>query len=323
MRAPYTPAFLRFRGGFIVSSQLSFFPDESSAQLRWSISRDKRLKICPRRYYLQHYGSRGGGNAEADETAQHLYILKWLRNRYMWVGEVVHELVEDALEFVRNRQPVKADALIRRGTQRMRLQYSESLHGLYRTRPRYACGLVEHEYEMPIDGAEWRRQRDRMERCVRNFFAMPIFEAIRETPDYRWLALESMSTFHHDGATVVVKPDFAWRGDDGRVNLVDWKTGRANPEDERLQLAVYALFARREWGAAPGEIRGIIAYLERGEVRETTIDDADLEFAENAIRDSVATMRGLDEPAPPEERFAMTEDLGACELCNFRRHCGR
>ena len=306
-----------------MSSQLSFFPEESRARITWSVSRDKRLKTCMRRYYFQHYGSRGGASETATDEQRELYVLKWLRNRYMWVGEIVHELVEQALERFRTRSKVDPEQLVRSGVQRMRVQYSESLHRVYRERPRFACGLFEHEYDEPVSREEWREQRARVERCLRNFFALPLVETIRTTPAYQWLALEETSTFVLDGSSVVVKPDFAWRDEDGRVHLVDWKTGIPRPEDERLQLAVYAILGAREWGARPGELIGHAAYLERGEVVEFTIGDEELAWAEETIRESLGTMRNLHESDPPRELFPMTGDTSACALCNYKRRCGR
>ena len=36
------------------------------------------------------------------------------------------------------------EGLIERGVRTMRAQYAESLQGMYRERPRFACGLIEH-----------------------------------------------------------------------------------------------------------------------------------------------------------------------------------
>lgn len=306
-----------------MSSQLNFFPDEKPARITWSVSRDKRLKTCLRRYYFQHYGSRGGSRDTASADRRELYILKWLRNRYMWVGEIVHELVEEALEGFRTRSEVHPDELVRSGVQRMRAEYCESKQRVYRERPRLACGLFEHEYEERVSREEWQAQRKRMERCVRNFFSLPLVQVIRETPGYRWLALEETSSFVVDGSNVLVKPDFAWRDPEGCVHLVDWKTGLPRPEDETFQLAVYAIHGRREWGAAPHELRGHIAYLDRGEVAEFDIGERELSQAEQTIRDSLGTMRNLHESDPPAELFPMTSETGVCAMCNFKRLCRR
>lgn len=304
-------------------NQLHLWPEETQGgRLPWSVTRDKRLRTCARRYYLYHYGIRAARAAgPADE--HELTVLKQLRNRYMWVGEIVHELIELALSAWRRGENVPVESLVERGTRRMRAQYAESLQGVYRERPSEACGLVEHEYREELSRDEWKAQRDRMATCVRNFFALPLVSEVRAVPSWRWLALESGGSFELDGATVIVKPDFAWRNDADEVVLVDWKTGRPRPDDERLQLAVYAAYATRAWGARVGALRALVVYLESAEVVEVPLDAETLAWGEQATRDSIRAMRELAQYTTEPLRFALTEDAGACALCAFKRLCGR
>ncbi|MEZ0313969.1 MAG: RecB family exonuclease [Myxococcota bacterium] len=303
---------------------MDFWPEDVvPGRLTWSVTRDKRLRTCLRRYYLHHYASRGGGNVKtADRETRELYVLKHLRNRYMWVGEIVHELIELALTAVRRGDSVPVEQLAERGTRRMRAQYSESIQGMYRDNPVFKYAFFEHEYREEVSREEWRAQRDRMEACLRTFEALPLVETIRGTPAFRWLALESAASFELDGSTIVVKPDFAYRDDDERVVLVDWKTGKPRLDDEKLQLAVYAAYAKRAWGVAD-ITRALLAYLETNEVVEIPLSDADLEWGENQIRESVKQMRELAAGEPTIERFPMTEDVTKCALCSFKRVCRR
>lgn len=306
-------------------NQLDFWPEDVGPddRLTWSVSRDKRLRACLRRYYLHHFASRGGHLPGGDPQARELYVLKHLRNRYMWVGEIVHEMIELALSAFRRGESVPVDQLVERGTRRMRAQYAESLQGVYRDRPHQACGLFEHEYREDVSRDEWRTQRDRMEQCLRAFFGLPIVETLRQTPSWRWLAVESAASFELEGATVLVKPDFAFRDEQDRVVIVDWKTGKPRLDDERLQLATYGVYARRAWGIGPDYLRACVAYLETGEVMEQHLTHDDLAWAETAIRDSVRQMRELGASELLAERFPQTDDVSRCALCCFRRACGR
>jgi hypothetical protein len=309
-------------------SQLELWPDEVPGErLSWSVSRDRRLRDCARKYYLYHYGSRGGQEAERNAQSYQALVLRGLRTRHMWVGEVVHEMIELALGAVRRGETVPVEALVERGTRRMRAQYAESVQGVYWDRPQTACGLIEHEYKESIAREEWRAQRDRMERCLRGFYALPLFETIKKTPLWRWLAVETMGTFDLDGASIVVRPDFAWRGADGRVSIVDWKTGKARGAEERAQLLVYGLFARKNWGVREEGFNAVVAHLD-GEngpsVDEYHLSAAELSEAEQTVIDSVRVMRSL---LPDGEadltRFPMTEQRERCGYCSFRRLCGR
>lgn len=312
-----------------MSSQLKLWPESRpNDRLRWSISRDKRLRDCPRKYYLYHYASQGGKSATPNSSVRQLYMLKHLRNRFMWVGEVVHELLESTLHTWGRGGDVSADALIDRGLRRMRANYAASLQGLYRDNPTQTCGLMEHEYRESVTRDDWLELRNRMERCIRNFFAQDIVQEIRTIPKWRWLALESMSSFNVDGATVMVKPDIAYRGDNGRVVLVDWKTGQPHADDERLQMSVYGLLAERVWGLGSENVRAHLVYLDQGSVMSYDLTAPDLREAEAEVRISVARMRALSEPLTGQAEsdaavFERTSDLGQCRRCAFRRICER
>ena len=309
-----------------MSTQLTLWPQQRPLErIRWSVSRDKRLRDCPRKYYLYHYGSVGGRKADATEEIRQIYMLKHLRNRHMWVGELVHELIELTLNAWRRGEEVKVEGLVARGTRRMRAHYVESLQGVYRERPSQACGLVEHEYGEAIHKDEWQGLRDRMERCLRNFFQMPIVEEIRRTPTWRWLALEAMSSFSLDGATILVKPDFAWREDDGQVVMADWKTGL--PRDgESDQLAVYGMYAQRVWGLGEAPMRAYLVYLNSAELATFDMGAQRMDAAEAEVRASVRRMRSLagnTGAAPTLDNFPRTDALQVCGRCAFRRVCGR
>ncbi len=70
-------------------------------EFSWSRSRDSTFKDCRRRYYFQYYGSWGGWEATADPETREIYILKQLKSRQMWAGEVVHSCIERSLENLR------------------------------------------------------------------------------------------------------------------------------------------------------------------------------------------------------------------------------
>ncbi len=313
-----------------MADQLHLWGQEKPGdRLRWSVSRHKRLHDCLRKYYLFHFASRGGMQPGATRRQRELTVLRSLRTRHMWVGEIVHEMVELALNAWRRNDEVPLEALIERGIRTMRAQYAESLQGVYRDRPMAAVGLTEHEYKEQVSRDEWRARRDLMESCLRNFFALPMVEEIRALPRWRWLAVESAGSFELDGATVYVRPDFAWRDEDDRVVMVDWKTGQPRPEDEDLQLAVYGIFAQRNWGLGSDHLRTVAAYLASGELRERKVEVGDLQAAEARITVSLDQMRSLgtriEAVDTPETlaRFPTTDDLDQCTRCPFRRVCNR
>jgi len=73
---------------------MSTFKNEFS----WSISRDRVFQTCPRQYYFNYYGYWGGWEINAPQRVKQIYVLKQLKNRYMWAGAKVHDFIERLVE---------------------------------------------------------------------------------------------------------------------------------------------------------------------------------------------------------------------------------
>ena len=125
--------------------------------------------------------------------------------------------------------------------------------------------------------------------------------------------------------------DFAYRDAEGRIHLLDWKTGKERGADH-LQVGTYALYARQKWEVGPEGVVGGLVYLaqEPGApaVRDDVqADEATLERCRSEMRASIAAMKAvLSDPARNAallEAFPQQEDREACRRCPYRRPCGR
>ncbi len=302
-------------------------------EFSWSKSRHEKFQGCRRAYYYAYYGSWGGWDAPAGSPVRELYVLKRLSSRWQWAGSVVHDALKRLL--VRARATGEwwpADRLVEQTRLQARGQFAGSREKGYWRAPTRTVGLVEHEYAEPVTDAEWKRLYDTViEGSLRAFLASPVAEELRRTPRERWLTVDELDSWDFEGTKVWVAIDLAYRDGDGRVHLLDWKTGRERGADH-LQLAVYTLYARRKWEVAEGDVVGGLVYLatEGGapaERRSATADAAALAAAGEEIRASIAAMRAaLVDPAAnlaAEEAFPRTADRAACARCAFRRPCGR
>jgi hypothetical protein len=301
-----------------VSSQLHLWPEEIPAErIRWSVSRDKRLRDCHRKYYYHYYAQ----SIEDPAAAREIYILKQLHNRFSWVGTVVHELIALSIGRWRRKQEVDIEELIQMGVRKMRAQYAESVQRRYLVHPRAAHGLVEHAYNLPVSKEEWFEQRQKMERCLRHFFAMPWKQTIFELLAHNVLALENLSSFDFAGTTILVKPDFAFRNAQGDVVLVDWKTGKIANEEAILQLSIYAMLARyNRWGT---QFKGQVVYLESEQTEAFIIDEHMFDNAIQWLRNSITAMHDLASGEIAPARFLQTDVLAYCTYCSFKKLCGR
>jgi len=67
-------------------------------EFSWSKSRDEIFQTCPRQYYFNYYGYWGGWEKGSPERIRQIYLLKNLKNRFMWTGEKVHDCIKHTLK---------------------------------------------------------------------------------------------------------------------------------------------------------------------------------------------------------------------------------
>lgn len=297
---------------------------ELKNEFSWSVSRHKAFASCRRQYYLRHYGSWGGWEFDADPAVREIYILKNLSNRWTFAGTVVHETIAEVLNRHRYGRVTDVEEAKARGLDMLRRGFRNSRDREYRRRNK-TVGLFEHEYEENLPAEEWERMRDRVLRCIENFYASPVRSIILETEIENWLPIDTLDSFRFEGTKIYVAPDFALKNPQGNALLIDWKTGRAGDEVDRLQLVCYGLFAREKWGVDPKRAIGELHYLLDAQVEIVTLDEAALDEGVERMRASIAAMKAqLDDPeenVASEENFPLTENRATCRMCNFRRVC--
>ncbi len=291
----------------------------------WSKSRHGKFMECRRLYWFHYYGSWGGWIAEAPPEVRERYILKNLSTRQQWAGKVVHDVLQQALMCIHAGGEIPCGRLIDMAHTTMREQFRASRAGAYRTNPKRYPGLVEHELCLPVSNDEWKRNWENARSCIARFYEAGWPERARRIPADSWLPVDALDTFLLDGVTVYAAPDFALR-ENGRLIIVDWKTGTPREEDQK-QVQCYVLFAADKWNAPTGSITARLVYLGSGDEIDVAVDDAALEDFKVHFRKSVADMKAClrdpDANTACIEDFPMTENTASCCGCPFRRLCGR
>jgi hypothetical protein len=303
---------------------------ELTNDFTWSKSRHEKFRECPRAYFYQYYGSWGGWEAAPGSPVRELYVLKKLSSRWQWAGSMVHDALKGMLQRAKATGEFRPlDELLARTRQRARMQWSTSREKSYWREASKITGLVEHEYAEPVASEEWKRVWDEViEGSLRAFYASETFAELQRTPREKWLTVDELDSWTFEGTKVWVAIDFAYADAEGRVQILDWKTGRERDGDH-TQVAIYALYAQRKWGVSPDAVVGGLVYLSKpgGDRVSVSADAAALEACEAEMRRSIAAMQErLEEPArniARAERFPLLDDRGACRRCAFRRPCGR
>jgi hypothetical protein len=279
----------------------------------WSASRHDTFSSCRRRYYYSYYAA-----AEDEEIKR----LKRLSALPLWAGSVVHDTIEwflkkhDALP-----PPEEQDALIRRVVHTgMVSDWRESEMGSLRFR------LFEHEYDVPVEQEDKRIAVNTVMRSLRGFFRSDTLREALEVGRDRWLALEDLVSFHVGDVEVFLRMDLAFRDADGRVVIVDWKTGRREGRFNEIQVAGYSLYATEQgWATSPEEIATELNYLQIPRAVRRSVTQKSVDHARNFIRKSAGNMKSL--LLDPAENVARLEDFPmidrprVCRRCNFRKLC--
>ncbi len=216
------------------------------------------------------------------------------------------------------------------------LQKAEKNREQYEERPRQDAqsqlSLEDLERELeaePVPDAEWKEMNRRAREGVSQFLASPVFERIRASDPGTWFPIEKLDSFDFEGVPVWVALDFAMRTPDG-AEVFDWKTGsdKSDRNDgNRLQVLGYALYLAAKENVPAERVVCRLVYVNTGTVLEMRPTAADLDAARAEIRESMAQMRRrLRDPSTNSAEmlaFPMTDDLGKCAGCSFRRLCNR
>jgi PD-(D/E)XK nuclease superfamily protein len=293
-------------------------------EFSWSRSRDHTFQECRRKYFYQYYGAWGGWEAGVSAEVRRLYVLKQLASRQQWAGRIVHDAIEMALHVLRAGRGVPLEPFIADVIERMRGEWRSSRAGAYRDSPK-TTALFEHEYAVDLKPEAWRALSHNVATCLRHFFQLPLLAAIRRTTPEHWSIEHWSKVFEFEGTAVWAAPDFGFWTDEGRLALVDWKTGGGNGEGASFQLGCYALYAHEVLGVAPARVDLLEVNLREPVVNRLGWDDARLEAVREQLRLSIRAMKAYlvdpDANLAALADFERTEDVRLCRWCNFRAVC--
>jgi hypothetical protein len=289
----------------------------------WSLSRQQMFDDCRRQYYLNYYGSWGGWEDGAEPLARLAYRLKQIVNLDLWIGDILHRLIEGQLARLRRGFRPAAGRLHEQARSLLNQEWQQSVERRWRESPKHNRNLFEHYYGIQISDARRAEIRGKLFTCLDRFCSLPLLERLIAADPGVWLAVEQLDTFLVDRVPVYVKLDCALRLDD-RTLIVDWKSGRP-AERDLAQVACYGLYSMQKWNVAFENLATQLVYLLTGEISEQSLSPEQALAMQERIVSSLHAMRELlADPAANtvrEDNFPMTDQTHRCRRCNFHEIC--
>lgn len=294
-------------------------------EFSWSKSRDNIFKKCKRKYFFNHYGFWNGWAANEDDRVKRIYYLKKLSAKELWLGSLVHEVVEFTLRRFRAGSPISLNHALSIMRKRFDNDFEISKLKEYTGFKSSAHRFFEDEYNIEISDEKRRELFEKGQLCIRNFFNSDTFMDIRQGKIEDWITLEDFLSFNFEGTRIFLKIDFAMRVGD-KIILFDWKTGAERRADFDLQLSLYALYMSEKFNIPATKIETHIFNLAINKVDSFKIDEEKLKTMRKYIHDSILEMKNLlrdtSRNEATEEDFEKNKGFW-CNRCNFRKVCDK
>lgn len=312
-------------------------------ELSWSLTRSKATSECPRGTWFQYF-VRGERDLEG-----RAYALRDLTTLPMAAGSAVDYVIARAMKAFRDqgevipRLPDVGVRLLRRQLLNSRAVVPEIQRGgrWDRSSGKWMPPLVHHYYRLDVGEEYVQRMEARVAACLHEFERGEVWRRIRTADVAGWYPLSKLeecgvpSFIASIGLKVWAAVDFAML-DDGAAYVIDWKSGANSAkaqEEAQHQLAVYAMWACRQYGLYPERVMVQAVWLQAGSDWEPLVVDEEVvkAVAKRIRAEALAEEARLDVRrnvhGKPIRIWGRREDFPPapsgrrCTECRFRELC--
>lgn len=289
----------------------------------WSQSRIKLFRDCGRKYYYNYILSWGGWDKNATKEQKEAYLLKNMTNQYMWVGSIVHEVVEKIVKSYKiNKKWISMQDAKDMGITLLRSGWISSTKKEWKDDPK-SVNLFEHFYEQPMDENKIRACKTKVLTCIENFYNSKLIEIVSQLKEEDWISLEDFQNFKmDDGSEVSLKIDLGFKYQQ-KIFLIDYKTGKIN-DSVIEQLITYAMYClKKKFTSKVSEILIVPVYLmmENRDLIKLEVSKQQILNQATIIRNESKILKNIHEKKNDLSVFEMTDDLKKCNYCQFKKVC--
>lgn len=296
-----------------------------STSIAWSYSRRSALEQCPLSYYFEYYGTKKR-TAVAEPRKEQLRFLKGLSNRHLRAGEIAHLVIRTYLNRLREGEEWSLERLIAWARDMLHADLAHSR--AYRPDEPLQSGpkapvLLSEFYYGAVDARRLLEEtEERLVVALTNFVGSPKIEPFRVGATHSGAVIEKHFNLKQEHFSIKGMMDLAYPRD-GRVVVVDWKTGGAGSTDDVLQLYSYALEAARRFGCRLEDLALYRVGLADDEVYPFVIGERDAARAKVRILQDLEAMAELDPYGREGVAAAFTPcaQRRICAQCKYQQYC--
>jgi CRISPR/Cas system-associated exonuclease Cas4 (RecB family) len=276
--------------------------------LAWSYSRHVAFNECRRAYWFEYVAVHHASIDLALKTR--LWELKRLRSKRFLLGQLVHDSISEFIsQRAKGREMAEADI------------QQHLAQNLERHRREARKAIAEYYNGLPVEDEFFDRLR------TQGTEALSMFLRVLWPPLSRleYSQHEQSERFLMDGIPVAVKVDLVSKSLDGRIFIIDWKTG---PEGERyqdnLQVGAYSLWGAFKFGVDPAKVATDLSYLRTGKTVSKSLTPEQLAVAKETIAKEYREFSGVvdranNPPNPSPERCLGCKFATVCDAADLSR----
>ncbi len=294
----------------------------------WSYTRDRMLRACPRRYFYHYHLAAAGARPGAPPQARGAYVLKHLTTLDLVLGLAIHSAARALAAAVRAGRPLPSPDVLRDAVRRaLNGAYASSRNAAAFLRsPSRSPMLREIYYEGGLAPETIERIRDKASLCLDGLLQSPLWETLRGLPRHHIRIIDTPVRFRVRDTYVWAAPDLVYQTASSGNVVVDWKSGKANPDAEIRQVGVYGLLLSNERSPEPPDARAVVIHLGSETIAEYDLDEDRLTAAEEQVLAGAREMRegqaAVDHLGTAAiTAFPLTTRRAQCPRCNFFELC--
>jgi hypothetical protein len=305
--------------------------------MRWSVSKSKIFKVCPRKWY---FGEILASPRSKDPLKKEVYLLKQLQSVHAWRGSLVDSVIGNfIIPKIRFKTIPAFDDVEKYAMDLAEKQLDFGLKKSFRlpSMTKSAAGCVycafhDVEYNGGLKEGAVTKAKQEISLALKNLLNSNIIHDLTESSYFM-----PQRTLHNkfNGINFTSTPDIIVFYDDAPPTIIDWKVHFGRSTDYWLQLGIYAYALantkpHRDFPSSfingsknPKEFVLKEFQLLKNQIKEYKLNEEDICDIEDYIFESSEIMKLCEEMS---NKYKLSEIPtarypGACFSCQFKKIC--